>query len=408
VDQQGDFACLSESEGGKCHWDLRQADYEGEFVIQVTGLSWSAHLLGGGAAANTRVITFNRLSNEQTWWFDPVDEPAAATTSRAPSVYLAPLKTGTFYIRNSASRTLLTQADTIAVQANYKDPIVVGTPYQSDNNLQVWNVTYLPDIQCYTVQNAQSGRYLSSLYGSIDGSVITASEVKRPWSIKQSDASPEFRLHIVGSQLIVWLAGGAVAANTAVRLQNESGPPTPTAQRWLFEPVDGTEANLGDPNTAGSGGTTTPSFVDPPYDASLGPGFVFINQATSTVAAVGGNEKTLTGSNITGRLSQVWFFEVADPDTSLYYLRTQSGGLGYLGIDGASQSGTPVKVTEKKEVRWHVRPEPTNNAVVRIFYPGTDLVLDLSQGSSASGTPIVLWPIQDPGSNQDWKLQSAQ
>lgn len=93
------------------------------------------------------------------------------TNARTPSnrnntfCSLAPLKTGTvsyslinclwyhtradgsrissqYYIRNSASRTLLTQAQDIKLQAEYKDPVVVGSPFQSDSKFQLVGRTY--------------------------------------------------------------------------------------------------------------------------------------------------------------------------------------------------------------------------------------------------------------------------
>lgn len=45
--------------------------------------------------------------------------------------------------------------------------------------------------------------------------------------------------------------------------------------------------------------------------------------------------------------------------------------------------------------------------VDRIYYPNSDFLLDLTASDSRQGTAIIVYPTQNPGLNQKWKIEAA-
>lgn len=46
--------------------------------------------------------------------------------------------------------------------------------------------------------------------------------------------------------------------------------------------------------------------------------------------------------------------------------------------------------------------------IFRIYYPDSDYLIDLTESNPANGTPIIMYPTQNPGLNQQWKIEPAQ
>jgi hypothetical protein len=145
-----------------------------------------------------------------------------------------------------------------------------------------------------------------------------------------------------------------------------------------------------------------------PFDIYFAPAFFLTNRATSTLATVGtNNNEPVTGSGRRNVSSQVWFTEVVDQNKNLFYLRSAKGG--YLSIAASSPSTlAPILSNSDKQQVWEFRVDPSDPQLIKIYYPNSDYLIDLTGSNPAEGTGLILYPTQNPGINQQWKVVPAQ
>ncbi|KAG6832874.1 hypothetical protein H0H93_013450 [Arthromyces matolae] len=65
----------------------------------------------------------------------------------------------------------------------------------------------------------------------------------------------------------------------------------------------------------------------------------------------------------------------------------------------------PVTAGDNPEI-WDIRPDEDDLSVFRLFVPGTNFVVDLSDfGNPDNGTPIALWGNSQANENQTWRFE---
>lgn len=92
--------------------------------------------------------------------------------------------------------------------------------------------------------------------------------------------------------------------------------------------------------------------------------------------------RTLNGATKTKQLDQIvslfviiplsqstkiysqWFLEPADAAKSLFFIKTQANGGGYIGVNGTPQIRSSIIITPNK-VQWQIRPDAADKTVVR-------------------------------------------
>ncbi|KAF8309851.1 uncharacterized protein EI90DRAFT_1372059 [Cantharellus anzutake] len=218
------------------HWDLRQAESEGEFYIQHQGGVFHsvARLDGGSGNDNTVVKLLTRMTFESppppilvsydTWTFEPAEEDVDPTALQ-DLPYGGSLKTGT--IRNVTTRGLLTQDETFP-----------PSPFKPHSSSPLLNCSkelsvYLPECIFRTIHlNVGPLRQFSS------NQVF-------PWVVLHGEETGEFVLCLPGSDQVVSIGEPHLHMTTRLTSSRANG----NRQRWIFEPVDSEGSDLEDPNT---------------------------------------------------------------------------------------------------------------------------------------------------------------
>ncbi|KAF8314172.1 hypothetical protein DL93DRAFT_2058266 [Clavulina sp. PMI_390] len=134
--------------------------------------------------------------------------------------------------------------------------------------------------------------------------------------------------------------------------------------------------------------------------------YTIINKQGGTVVDL--NQSTIRGAISDYGAPQQWEAEPVNKALNLYYIRNVSQGT-YLSVQGEPSAGSPVFSTTTKQI-WEIRPDalapnPNLGQVVRIYYQSMNLMLDLSGGSPAPDTPIVMNTVTSPGTNQEWRIE---
>ncbi|KAF8311758.1 ricin B-like lectins [Clavulina sp. PMI_390] len=146
----------------------------------------------------------------------------------------------------------------------------------------------------------------------------------------------------------------------------------------------------------------TPSIL---FDPDVSPFFFLTNNYTGTVADLSSNSKNVVGGNKGTSPNQIWTTEAVNKSQNLYYIRNVTQGT-YLSINGAPSATNPLLSTTTKQV-WEIRPDSKDGQLVRIYYPLSNYLVDLTASDSRPGTAIIVYPTQTPGLNQQWKIEPA-
>jgi len=141
------------------------------------------------------------------------------------------------------------------------------------------------------------------------------------------------------------------------------------------------------------------------FDPDVSPFFFLTNNYTGTAADLASNNKNVVGGKKGDSPNQIWTTEPVDKLKNLYYLRNVSQDT-YLSISGSPSATNPLLSTSTKQV-WEIRPDAKNGQLVRIYYPSSNYLLDLTASDSRSGTAIIVYPTQNPGLNQQWRIEAA-
>ncbi|KAF8311756.1 ricin B-like lectins [Clavulina sp. PMI_390] len=142
------------------------------------------------------------------------------------------------------------------------------------------------------------------------------------------------------------------------------------------------------------------------YNPDIAPFFFIINKYTNTVADLAANKRNVVGAYKASSSTQIWTTEAADKSQSLYYIKNVGTGT-YLSINGSPSPTNPLLSTTTKQ-KWQIRLQGSAlPQMVKIYYPGTDYLIDLTASNSKPGTPIIVYPTQNPGLNQTWKIEAA-
>ncbi|KIN98520.1 carbohydrate-binding module family 13 protein [Pisolithus tinctorius Marx 270] len=97
-----------------------------------------------------------------------------------------------------------------------------------------------------------------------------------------------------------------------------------------------------------------------------------------------------------------WIFE--HQYNSNYLIKSIGSSLN-LNIEGEPRDGARV-VAKPTPFEWHIEDEPSFQQAIRLFVPGTNQNVNLSDhGNATPGTPVTLWGKWN-GNNQLWHIES--
>lgn len=156
------------------------------------------------------------------------------------------------------------------------------------------------------------------------------------------------------------------------------------------------------------GGYVSQSGVQPQggqYQGPIQPGtYVLKNVRTGTVADLAGGGSNdgapVIGYSFGGGNNQKWEFQ---PGQRGYVIKNAQSGTHAGWSNGLQTSqGTAVSGNSNR-VEWEVRQSGQG---YELSVPGSDLVLDLAEGSAEDGAKIVLWT-RSGSDNQQWRLERA-
>ncbi|KAI5998559.1 carbohydrate-binding module family 13 protein [Pisolithus orientalis] len=117
----------------------------------------------------------------------------------------------------------------------------------------------------------------------------------------------------------------------------------------------------------------------------------------------GGDNYSIIGYGYHSGPNQAWMFE--RQYNGNYLIRSIGSGL-YLNIEGEPRDGARV-VAKPTQFQWHIEDEPSFQQAIRLFVPGTNQNVDLSDhGNATPGTPVTLWGKWN-GNNQLWRIESV-
>lgn len=116
----------------------------------------------------------------------------------------------------------------------------------------------------------------------------------------------------------------------------------------------------------------------------------------------GGDNYSIIGFRYHGGHNQAWIF---DRQYNGNYLIKSVGFELYLNIEGEPRDGARV-VVKSTPFEWRVEDQPGFRQAIRLFVPGTNQNVDLSDyGNPAPGAPVTLWG-KWQGEHQVWRVES--
>ncbi|KAF8311736.1 hypothetical protein DL93DRAFT_2229454 [Clavulina sp. PMI_390] len=247
--------------------------------------------------------------------------------------------------------------------------------------------------QQWLIEDAGSGRYYirscqgSQPYITFSGSGANAAPLicnatKTPWQIVKDTDPNCYRILNQSGSLCMDLWGNNPANGATIGTYPISGT---FNEAWIFKPV-------------------------PLFNPDLAPFFFLTNYATGTAADLAGDNKSVICNTKGASPNQIWTTEVVDKARNIYYIRNVTQGT-YLSITGGPYALNPL-VTSACPALWEIRPnpsatDPSGVQVVRLHYQASLYLADLTGSNTVPGTPILLNLAQDPGSNQQWKIEAA-
>ncbi|KAF8307279.1 hypothetical protein DL93DRAFT_2171764 [Clavulina sp. PMI_390] len=142
------------------------------------------------------------------------------------------------------------------------------------------------------------------------------------------------------------------------------------------------------------------------FNPTIAPRFRMTNKATDTVADLASNKRSVVCENRDRDQSQVWQVETVDQSKNLYRIKNVQTG-NFLSFNGGLQANNPLLSTPNKQ-EWEIRLQGSSiPQLVKIYAPGSNYLLDLTGSNPKPGTPVILYPTQNPGINQQWKVEPA-
>ncbi|KAF8307278.1 hypothetical protein DL93DRAFT_2159594 [Clavulina sp. PMI_390] len=140
------------------------------------------------------------------------------------------------------------------------------------------------------------------------------------------------------------------------------------------------------------------------FNPTIAPRFRLANKATETVADIARHNESVVGDHHHDDRTQIWTTEVVDESKNLYLIKNVGTGK-YLSFHGAPTANNPLLATSFRQ-EWEVRLQGSSiPQLVRIYAPRTNFVVDLTRSLAKPGTPVILYPAQSPGLNQQWKVE---
>ncbi|KAF8302621.1 hypothetical protein DL93DRAFT_2185839 [Clavulina sp. PMI_390] len=142
------------------------------------------------------------------------------------------------------------------------------------------------------------------------------------------------------------------------------------------------------------------------FNPTISPRFRMVNKATATIADLASNKRSVVCEDKRGFQSQVWAVETIDRAKNLYYIKNVQTN-EYLSFSGNISASNPLLSTSVKKP-WQIRLQGSSiPQLVKIYAPESNFLLDLTGSNRKPGTPVILYPTQNPGVNQQWKLETS-
>ncbi|KAG8932059.1 hypothetical protein FRC01_000372 [Tulasnella sp. 417] len=305
------------------------------------------------------------------------------------------LKSGTFFDNSEKNRET-----------------IHGWDYRQGSGNQEWEVRQQND-DSYIIRNVASRRYVHAS-GGRDGTRVKAEDTEREashWNIRDAGDNT-YNIYLKGSNGVIDLDMGKDENGTSISIW---GHTEARQQRWKFEKVrdlggdhredrrdqPGSQQPLPQPGGGGGGGGGAGR-----YQGAVPAGRYWVRNAHSGTAMdlSGSNPDdgaAIIGYQVTQGNNQQWDFE---PGVQGYRLRNIATGT-YLSVRPNDQLQDGVLPTGNKNIRteWDVQGD-SNGYYLQL--PGTNLVVDLAQGSAQDGAKICLWT-KSGANNQRWLLIRA-
>ncbi|KAI6127663.1 carbohydrate-binding module family 13 protein, partial [Pisolithus croceorrhizus] len=115
----------------------------------------------------------------------------------------------------------------------------------------------------------------------------------------------------------------------------------------------------------------------------------------------GGDNYSIIGYRYHSGHNQAWIFE---RQYNGNYLIKSVGSKLYLNIEGEPRNGARV-VAKSTRFEWRVEDQPGFRQAIRLFVPGTNQNVDLSDhGNPVPGTPVTVWE-KWHGEHQVWRVE---
>ncbi|KAF8299644.1 carbohydrate-binding module family 13 protein [Clavulina sp. PMI_390] len=140
---------------------------------------------------------------------------------------------------------------------------------------------------------------------------------------------------------------------------------------------------------------------------SVGGVYQLVNKATGTVADYSQRDhRSLIGYKSHGAANQQWEVETVNQSKNLYRIKNVKTG-DFLSFNGGLSASNPLLSTPNKQ-EWEIRLQGSSiPQLVKIYAPNSNYLLDLTGSNAKPGTPVILYPTQNPGLNQQWKIEPA-
>jgi len=284
---------------------------------------------------------------------------------------------GTYRIKNALSGTYLDNSA--------RDPSIIhGWANRPNSRDQEWIVEGNPG-EGYTLKNVASGSYASAS-GPGDGTPVRATGEQTRWDFRADQGA--YLIAFKGINTVIDLDMGRSENGTSISLWGSTGA---RQQVWEFEQVQGSAQNS---QSAGL------------YRGGLPPGRYTIHNIHSGTAldlAAGSpaDGTPIIGYQVGTGINQEW--EFVQGQSGYLVKNVAAGSYASHRAEDAVAEGTLLAGNNSVRVEWDVRQADQG---YQFAVPGTDLVLDLADGSAENGAKVCMWTNNNQN-NQKWDVRSV-